>query len=129
MSDAPKPIVQISPAQLKARLDAGEDLFILDVRNPDEFEICTLSGAVELPLPQLQHAAQQIAFAGAKAEDTPLGVVPKDKTVVVHCHHGTRSAYAIMMLREIGFDADRLLNLDGGIDAWAAEVEPTMARY
>lgn len=129
MTDAPKPIAQISPTQLKARLDSGEDLFILDVRNPDEFEICTLPGAVKLPLPQLQHAAQQIAFAGAKPEDTALEIVPKDKTVVVHCHHGTRSAYAIMMLREIGYDADQLLNLEGGIDAWATEVDPKMARY
>jgi adenylyltransferase/sulfurtransferase len=129
VSDAPKPIPQISPTQLKARLDAGENLFILDVRNPDEFEVCTLPNAMPLPLPQLQHAAREVIM-GARTEETLLGGVPMDQTIIVYCHHGTRSAYAIMMLREIGYYApDKLLNLEGGIDAWAAEVDPKMARY
>ncbi len=66
----------------------------------------------------------------------PLGQVParmaeiaRDKDVVVHCHHGIRSAQAIRFLVDSGFDPTRLWNLAGGIDAWSLEVDPTVPRY
>ena len=60
---------------------------------------------------------------------TLLAQVPTDQPVVVHCHHGARSEYAIMILREVGYDAANLINLEGGIDAWSAEADPTTPRY
>jgi rhodanese-related sulfurtransferase len=123
------PVPQITAADLKARLDAGDPLVVLDVRNPDEWEYCTLTDSIKLSLPTLQMLAQQVVYAGVKREDTDLAQLPTDREIVVHCHHGTRSMYAIMMLRELGFDPTRLLNLDGGIDAWSADVDPSVPRY
>jgi adenylyltransferase/sulfurtransferase len=102
----------ISPDQLKKRLDAGENLFVLDVRNPNEFAICRIPGTVLLPLPELP-----LRFAE----------VPTDREVIVHCKSGMRSAKAIEFLKAQGYT--RLVNLTGGILAWAEKVDPGMARY
>jgi sulfur-carrier protein adenylyltransferase/sulfurtransferase len=123
------PILQITATALKARLDAGESLYILDVRNPDEWEICALPNTVKVALPTIQTTAQQIVYKGIKREDTPLSDIPTDQDVIVYCHGGTRSAYAIMILRELGYDPTKLFNLDGGIDAWSVEADPSVPRY
>ena len=77
----------------------------------------------------IQIAAEQILSGSAKREDTPLAEIPNDREVVTYCHTGSRSAYAIMVLRELGYRPDLLVNLEGGIDAWAEDIEPLMPRY
>ena len=103
---------EITPEQLKQRIDAGEDLFVLDVRNPNEFQICRIPGTTLLPLPELPNRFAE---------------VPKDREVVVHCKSGMRSAKAIEFLKSQGYS--RLSNLTGGILAWAEKVDPGMPRY
>jgi adenylyltransferase/sulfurtransferase len=98
--------------ELKARLDRGEDVFILDVRNPEEFQICRVPGSTLIPLPAL--AAR-------------FGELDRDREMVVHCKSGMRSQRAIALLREKGFH--KLKNLKGGILAWAERIDPTMPRY
>ncbi len=124
-----KPIPQISARDLAARIDSDDGVFLLDVRNPNEWEICRLENAVMLPLPTLQREAQAIAFGGTPAKDSELAQIPRDRDVVVYCHTGVRSQYAIMMLRAIGYAPERLVNLTGGIDSWATDVDPAMNTY
>ncbi len=102
----------ITPTRLKQRIDAGEDLFVLDVRNPNEFAIARIPGTVLVPLPDLP---------------ARLAEVPRDREVVVHCKSGMRSAKAIEFLKGQGYT--RLVNLTGGILAWADAVDPGMAKY
>jgi adenylyltransferase/sulfurtransferase len=103
---------EITPEQLKKRIDAGENLYVLDVRNPNEFQICRIPGTVLLPLPELPNRVAE---------------VPKDREVVVHCKSGMRSAKAIEFLKGQGYT--KLLNLTGGILGWAEKVDPGMPRY
>lgn len=85
--------------------------FLLDVRQPEEHEAAKIDGAVLIPLAELP---------GRLAE------LPKDRPLVVMCHHGMRSAHAVHHLREAGFDA---LNLSGGIDAWSREIDREVPLY
>ena len=102
----------ITAEQLKKRIDAGENLYVLDVRNPNEFAICRIPGTVPLPLPELPARVAE---------------VPKDREVIVHCKSGMRSAKAIEFLKSQGYT--KLVNLTGGILAWAEKVDPGMPRY
>jgi adenylyltransferase/sulfurtransferase len=101
----------IAAAELKRRLDAGEALRILDVREPHEWEICHLEGARLVPLGSLGERLHELDPA---------------TTWVVHCRSGARSAKAAVQLRRAGF---RVLDLQGGILAWAREVDPSLASY
>jgi adenylyltransferase/sulfurtransferase len=102
----------IAPAELKARLDRGEDLLVVDVREPHEWEICRIEGARLVPLKTLpEHAAD----------------LPHDRDIVVHCKMGGRSAKAAEYLRAQGFD--RVYNLAGGIHAWIDTVDPSLRKY
>jgi adenylyltransferase/sulfurtransferase len=103
---------EISPEELKRRLDRGEKVFLLDVRNPPEYDICRIPGSTLIPLPDLPVRLREL---NADAE------------MVVHCKSGLRSAKAIAFLREAGFH--KLKNLTGGILAWAQQVDPTMPTY
>lgn len=103
---------EITPTELKKRIDAGENLFVLDVRNPNEFQICRIPGTTLLPLPELP---------------TRVAEVPKDREVIVHCKSGMRSAKAIEFLKAQGYT--KLVNLTGGILGWADKVDPGMTRY
>jgi adenylyltransferase/sulfurtransferase len=98
--------------ELKGRLDRGESVFILDVRNPEEYAICKIPGSVLLPLPQLGQR---------------FGELDKGREMVVHCKSGMRSAKAIAFLRQQGFT--KLKNLKGGILAWADKIDRTMPKY
>ena len=98
--------------ELKQRLDRGEDLFILDVRNPEEYQICRIPGSTLIPLPQL---AQR------------FGELDKDREMVVHCKSGMRSQKAIQLLQAAGFKNMR--NLKGGILAWAQKIDRSMPTY
>src|SRR5262249_21127897 len=103
---------EIAPEELKARIDRGEQVYILDVRNPNEFQICRIPGSTLLPLPEFGQRASE---------------VPRDREVVVHCKSGIRSAKAIQFLREQGYT--NLKNLTGGILAWAERIDPSMPKY
>lgn len=105
-------IGEITPLELKRRIDQGQDVFILDVRNPEEFALCRIPGSVLSPLPSL---GQNFA------------ALPRERELVVHCKSGMRSLKAIQLLREQGFT--RLINLKGGILAWADSVDPGMPKY
>lgn len=105
-------IRQLTPAQLKERLARGPAPVILDVREPWEVAVCALPGARHVPMREIP----------AHTDD-----LPRDTDVVVVCHHGVRSQYVASFLERLGFE--RLYNLAGGIDAWARDVEPTMAKY
>ena len=104
--------LETSVAALHRRQAAGDTLVLLDVREPWEHRIAHLEGAVLIPLGQL---AQRIRELPPRAE------------IVTYCHHGARSLNAARLLRAAGFST--ATSLAGGIDAWAREVEPEMAKY
>jgi adenylyltransferase/sulfurtransferase len=105
---------ELGPRALRARLDARDDLLLLDVREPFEAEIARIPGARLVPLGQLE--ARLAELEAWRARD-----------VVVHCRTGGRSRRACELLRSKGFE--RVSNLAGGIEAWALEVDPEMKRY
>jgi rhodanese-related sulfurtransferase len=97
---------------LKAAMDAGRKLFVLDVREPNEYQICRIPGTKLIPLGQLA---------------SRLDEVPRDdRELVVHCKMGGRSAKAVALLQEHGY---RAKNLKGGILAWIDRVDPTQPKY
>jgi rhodanese-related sulfurtransferase len=104
--------LDVGVAALAALRRSGTPYALVDVREPWELEICRFSEAVSVPLAFLPDA-----IAG----------LPRDRPLVVVCHHGVRSRQATLLLRELGFR--QALNLSGGIDAWAREVDPDMAVY
>jgi adenylyltransferase/sulfurtransferase len=99
---------------LKQQTDRGDAVFILDVREPQEFQICRLPGSTLVPLGQLASRVDEVVNAAAGAE------------LVVHCKSGARSAKAVRLLEERGVAAK---NLKGGILAWIDRVDPTLKRY
>lgn len=122
-------VPQISALELKARLDAGEDVYILDVRNPQEWEIASIEGSVKLAKPQIEFAADDVLSGRKAAQDTIIAQIPQDREIIVQCRSGKRSTDVIYVLRELGFDSAKLVNLDGGILAWAQDVDKDMAVY
>ncbi|GIL08823.1 MAG: molybdenum cofactor biosynthesis protein MoeB [Chloroflexota bacterium] len=122
------PVEGISVRALKARLDAGERPVVVDVRGPLEWDISRLDGVRGIPKPQIEDAVSAVLAGRARLEDTVLAGIPTSGEVIVCCRSGARSADVIHALRRAGY-SNRLLNLDGGILAWAAEIDPTMATY
>jgi rhodanese-related sulfurtransferase len=104
-------IEELSVQQLKERLDRGEDVFLLDVREPFEAEIANLSGLL-IPLGELPARFNEL---------------DSTREIIVYCHHGNRSRYAAEFLQRQGFGSVK--NLTGGIDAWSIQIEPTKPRY
>ncbi len=104
-------VPEIQVEELKRRLDAGEDVLVLDVRDPHEYQICNLGGLL-LPLGELPRRVHEL---------------DSSREIVVHCRTGPRSARAVAFLRQAGFRKVR--NLAGGIAAWAVRVDPSMPRY
>ena len=101
----------MQPEELKRRLDAGDDVFVLDVREPHEYQIANIGGHL-IPLGDLPQR---------------LGELDRDRGIVAHCKSGARSAKAVKLLRDAGFT--RVRNLSGGILAWAERVDKTMPKY
>jgi rhodanese-related sulfurtransferase len=104
--------IQIGVGDLQDLISTGADIELIDVREPWEVDICHVANSRSIPLGELQQRVSELS---------------SEKTLVMICHHGMRSYHATLWLRQNGFD--RALNLAGGIDAWAREIEPTMARY
>ena len=105
-------VEEISAVELKRRLDSGEELRVVDVRDPHEWAICRIEGATLVPLGSLGERLHEF---------------DSSKTYVIHCKSGARSAKAIAQLRRAGFR--RLLNLRGGVLAWSREVDPSLPTY
>jgi rhodanese-related sulfurtransferase len=106
------PITQCTVQQLQLRLENGDKLLLLDVREPNEFAFAHIQGSLHIPLRQLPERSQEL---------------DGDHDIVVLCHHGMRSQQACLFLEQYGFD--RLYNLKGGIDAWSATCDPSVPRY
>ena len=106
-------IPQISVEELKKKLDAKDDVFVLDVREPHEYPIANL-GAPLIPLGQLEQRVGELA-------------AEKDREIVVHCRSGARSQKAAIILKNAGFK--KVENLAGGILAWADKIDPSMPKY
>jgi adenylyltransferase/sulfurtransferase len=106
-------VPEITVEELKQRLDAKEDIFILDVREPHEYKICNLNGQL-VPLGDLPKRVQELDGA-------------KEREVVVHCRSGGRSAKAVAFLQQAGFKKAK--NLKGGILAWADRIDPKVPKY
>ena len=105
-------VPEMTVEDLKAILDAKENVQLVDVREPSEAEICSIKGATLIPLGQLPERAKEL---------------DKNRPIIVHCHHGGRSARATAFLRRSGFE--KVANLQGGIDAWAERIDTSMSRY
>jgi adenylyltransferase/sulfurtransferase len=93
-------------------MDSGEKITILDVREPNEYEICHLPGAKLIPLGELPNR---------------LGELNPGDELIVHCKAGGRSAKAVKFLRQQGFE--KAVNVAGGVDAWAERIDPSMPTY
>jgi len=107
-------IPEVMAAEVKAALDRGEDLLLLDVRQPEEHALAQIEGARLLPLGSLEERIGELAAW-------------RDRRIVVTCHHGMRSLQAAEALRQRGFR--RVESLGGGIEAWSLTVDPSVPRY
>lgn len=114
---------------LKSRLEHGDALLVLDVRNPVEWEIAALENSLKIPLSEIQAAQAAISTGRQHPDQTILAQIPPDRDIVVVCRSGVRSARAITILAQFGYDTRRLYNLGGGIHAWAQEIDPRMPLY
>jgi rhodanese-related sulfurtransferase len=105
---------EIFPAAVKSRLDAGEDFLLLDVREPDEYEIAHIAAARLMPMSEIGEKVSELAAW-------------KTKPIVTHCHKGVRSMRVANWLAAQGFA--NVQSMAGGIDAWSVEVDPSVPRY
>lgn len=106
--------MQISVQDVHAKLQSGEPLLLLDVRNPEEYAICKLEGSQLIPLGELVGRVGEIE-------------VGSQEPIIVYCHHGVRSLHATMFLKQSGFE--NVLSMTGGIDAWSMQIDPATKRY
>ena len=107
-------IKEISPLQLKQKIESKTPLYLLDVREANEVAICMLDGANHIPMNLIP---------------LYLDKIPDEVDIVIYCHHGVRSLNVANYLVENGFDSDFLYNLTGGIDAWAQLIDTSMPKY
>ncbi len=104
----------ISATDLKHMQDSGEDIFLVDVREPNEYEIVSIPGATLIPKDQF--------LSGAALER-----MPQDKKIVLHCKTGVRSAEVLAVVKNAGFgDA---VHVGGGVLAWISQVDPSLPEY
>jgi rhodanese-related sulfurtransferase len=120
VEDPPPSTVEISPLSLRGRLDAGEALTLLDVREPHERDFCSIRVArnimdMHIPMREIPARLEEIRTALARG---PL---------VIYCHHGVRSMAVAEWLSEQGIGG--IMNLRGGIDAWSLEADTSVRRY
>jgi rhodanese-related sulfurtransferase len=107
--------LEISPVDVKRRLNAGEKLHLIDVREPHEYQQAHIEGSRLVPMRSVPATLQQL---DSDADDAPL---------IVYCHHGVRSLNVVNWLREQGLEACQ--SMSGGIDAWSLTVDPSVPRY
>jgi adenylyltransferase/sulfurtransferase len=103
----------LTPQEVKARLDAGEDFLLLDVREPHEYAAARIEGSELKPLSRANEWARDL---------------PHDRPIVVMCHHGSRSAQVAQALaQQLGHT--NVANMLGGIDQWSLEIDRSVPRY
>ena len=107
--------LEITPQDVQRRLQAGEKLALVDVREPGEFQLARIDGAELIPM---RTVPAELSRLDAQADLTPL---------IVFCHHGVRSLNVVHWLREQGVDACQ--SMAGGIDRWSLEIDPRVPRY
>jgi adenylyltransferase/sulfurtransferase len=105
-------IPAMSAHELKQKMDAREAFELIDVREPFEYEIARIDGAKLIPLGEIAERADELQ---------------REQTIVVHCHSGGRSAEAVRLLQQRGFT--NVYNLEGGIDAWSDQIDPSVPKY
>ncbi len=103
----------ISPQQVKERLEAGEELRLIDVREPSEFRTARIHGAELLPMGSVPQALDDL--------------LQESHSIVVFCHHGVRSLHVVNWLRKNG--VENCLSMEGGIDRWSSEIDRSVPRY
>jgi rhodanese-related sulfurtransferase len=107
--------LEIAPKEIQRRLQAGEKLALIDVREPGEFQLARIDGAELIPM---RTVPAELSRLDAQADETEL---------IVFCHHGVRSLNVVNWLRGQGVDACQ--SMAGGIDRWSLEIDPTVPRY
>ncbi len=110
----PDPLWEVTPRQVRHAMERGDDLFLLDVRQPEEHAAASVAGATLIPMGEVPSQLQALAEHA-------------DRPVVVMCHHGKRSLQVTAYLRQQGFDDVR--SMAGGIDAWSLGVDTAVPRY
>lgn len=105
-------VPEITSLELKKKIDSKKPFFLLDVREPHEYQISKIPGSTLIPLGDLPKRWQE---------------VPKNQEIILQCKAGIRSAKALLFLQQQGYE--NMLNLKGGIDAWSEEVDPSLPRY
>ncbi len=106
---------EISPQEVRRGIEAGENIALLDVREPDELALARIAGAKPIPMGAVPANLQHIDALAAES------------TVVVFCHHGVRSLNVVNWLRQQGVDACQ--SMAGGIDRWSLEIDSNVPRY
>jgi len=109
------PAMEVTVTDAQPLIAKADATFLLDVRQPSEFETARIEGAYLCPLPEISNRLEEIRKAA------------NGRAIVAYCHHGRRSLQATTMLREAGLDATR--SMAGGIDAWSIHVDATVPRY
>jgi rhodanese-related sulfurtransferase len=104
--------LEITPGEVKARLDRGEKLVLVDVREPWEHQVCTIEGAQLIPMGSLAASLQTLSDVDE---------------LICYCHHGMRSLDAVSWLRFQGIEKAK--SLAGGIERWSVEIDPRVPRY
>ena len=105
--------LEITPTEVKRRIDAGEEFSLIDVREPEEHRLCQIDGATLIPMREISQQFDRL-------EEVPM-------PLVVFCHHGVRSLTVVAWLREQGLA--ECLSMSGGIDAWSRDIDPAVPRY
>jgi len=104
---------QIEVTDLKVHIDSSETApFVLDVREPWEYQLCHIDNSRLIPMNQVARAIEELN---------------KEEEIFIICHHGIRSQRVGLLLKDFGFQ--KVVNVSGGIDAWAQSVDPGMATY
>ena len=114
MADANLPL-EITPQEISKRMASGEKLFLIDVREPNEFALARVEGAELIPM---RTVPAELGRLDAQADEGAL---------IVFCHHGVRSLNVVNWLREHG--VARSQSMAGGIDRWSREIDPSVPRY
>ena len=104
--------LEIQPREVKQRLDRGEKLLLVDVREPHEYAICQIEGSVLIPMRTIPANLQKLDV---------------DEEVICYCHHGMRSLDVANWLRGQGVGSAK--SMTGGIDRWSVEIDPKVPRY
>lgn len=112
--NTPLPL-ETTPQDVKRDLDAGRHLFLIDVREPGEFQLARISGAELIPMRTVPAELQRLE---ARSDEGPL---------IVYCHHGVRSLNVVNWLREQGIT--QCQSMAGGIDRWSREIDPSVPQY